>query len=505
MHGKGTGAEPLQATRRWLPIAAGVALLTACASLPGRGDTRLTSPPAGAVTTLPSAQVRAATVVRGSDGPVSAVAKAQVLRRVESEGRPALFERQLAALALRGEADLYRGNAARLLIDGPQTFAAMRQAISHARHRVLLEMYIVEDKGVAADFATLLMHKAAQGVAVALLYDSIGSMESDPAFFERLRAGGVQVCAFNPIVPTERVSPWRPWHRNHRKVLVVDSDFAFTGGINLSNVYASGSGGSSSSGGSGGIGGSRGSGKVRDSPPRQLDDEALLSGWRDTQVELQGPAVQPMAAAFRQTWQEQRCPGALPPAPPPRVAKPGSRVVKIAASDPREGLNRSYSALLAAIGAAQRSVSITMAYFAPGDAIVDALSQAAQRGVEVQLVLPGRSDVKLVMHAARSYYEGMLRAGVRIHEMHHAVMHAKTAVVDGVFSSVGSSNLDGRSIDGNHELDVVVLGDEFGAEMESLFARDVQASQEVVLRTWQARGLASRLMEWLARTVEPLL
>ncbi|MDP3226252.1 MAG: phospholipase D-like domain-containing protein, partial [Rubrivivax sp.] len=189
----------------------------------------------------------------------------------------------------------------------------------------------------------------------------------------------------------------------------------------------------------------------------------------------------------------------------PRRANPGSRVVKVAASDPREGLNRTYSALLAAIGAAQRSVSITMAYFAPGDAIVDALSQAAERGVKVQLVLPGRSDVKLVMHAARSYYDGMLRAGVRIHEMHHAVMHAKTAVVDGVFSSVGSSNLDGRSIDGNHELDVVVLGDEFGAEMESLFARDVQASQEVVLRTWQARGLASRLMEWLARTVEPLL
>lgn len=502
MHDQATRTKRLLAAWRWPGLLAGVALLTACASLPGRGDVRVASAPAGAVTALPPAQVREATVVRGRDGPVSAAQKVQVLRRVESEGRPALFERQLAVLALRGEADLYRGNAARLLVDGPQTFAAMREAISQARYRVLLEMYIVEDKGVAADFAALLMHKAADGVSVALLYDSLGSMESDPAFFERLRAGGVQVCEFNPIVPTQGASPWRPWHRNHRKVLVVDSDFAFTGGINLSNVYASGSAGS---GGSGGIGGSRGSGVARDRSPSQGDDETLLGGWRDTQVELQGPAVQAMAAAFRQTWQEQRCLGALPPAPLPRRANPGSRVVKVAASDPREGLNRTYSALLAAIGAAQRSVSITMAYFAPGDAIVDALSQAAERGVKVQLVLPGRSDVKLVMHAARSYYDGMLRAGVRIHEMHHAVMHAKTAVVDGVFSSVGSSNLDGRSIDGNHELDVVVLGDDFGAEMERLFARDVQASQEVDLHTWQARGLASRFMEWLARTVEPLL
>jgi cardiolipin synthase len=211
------------------------------------------------------------------------------------------------------------------------------------------------------------------------------------------------------------------------------------------------------------------------------------------------------AAAFQQTWQDQKCVGELPPAPQPRVTNPGNRIVKIAASDPREGLNRTYAALTAAIGAAQRSVYITMAYFAPGDAIVDALSEAAERGVDVRLVLPGRTDVTMVKHAARSYYDRMLRSGVKIHEMHHAVMHAKTAVIDGVFSSVGSSNLDGRSIDGNHELDVVVLGEEFGAEMEQLFESDLRASIQIDLPAWRQRGLLSRLYEFVGRVLEPLL
>jgi cardiolipin synthase len=434
-------------------------------------------------------------VVHGHAGAVSVQAKARDLQRAEAEGRPALFERQLGVLAARGEADLYRGNTARLLVDGPHAFAAMRAALEQARRRVLLEMYIVEDDGVAAEFAALLLRKAAEGVSVALMYDAVGSIDSDKAFFERLQQGGVQVCEFNPLLrPSQTGADWRPWQRNHRKVLVVDGDIAFTGGINLSNVYASGSGGSRGPDGSGSAGGSRGSHGSGDA-----------AGWCDTQVELRGPVVQPMAAAFRTTWQDQGCSGVLPADPEPRQPNPGTRIVKMSASDPREGLNRTYAALLAAIGAAQRSVYLTMAYFAPGDAIVDALREAAGRGVDVRLVLPGRSDAALVMHAARSYYDGMLSAGVRIHEMHHAVMHAKTAVIDGVFSSVGSSNLDGRSIDGNHELDVVVLGEDFGSEMEALFSRDLQNSRVVNLGTWRQRGLGARLMEWLGRALEPLL
>jgi cardiolipin synthase len=208
---------------------------------------------------------------------------------------------------------------------------------------------------------------------------------------------------------------------------------------------------------------------------------------------------------FRESWARQGCEGTLPAAPPARVATPGQRVVKLVAGDPEQGINPTYTALLRAIDAAKQSVQLTMAYFAPGSELIEALCDASRRGVAVSLVLPGRSDVKLVLHAARSRYTQLLEAGVQIHEMSHAVMHAKTAVIDGVFSSVGSSNLDWRSIVGNNEIDVIVLGDDFGQQMQALFARDVAASKPIQAAQWAKRGLGQRLIEGFARVVEPLL
>ncbi|KQY88887.1 phosphatidylserine/phosphatidylglycerophosphate/cardiolipin synthase family protein [Pelomonas sp. Root1444] len=434
---------------------------------------------------LPPQQTADRITMVDRDGPVPASAEARELARVRAEGSSALFERHLGVLAGKGDAQLLRGNTAKLLIDGPQTFAAMKAAVAAARHRILVEFYIVEDDGVAAEFADLLIRKAAEGVNVALMYDSVGSLGTEKAFFERLRAGGVAVCAFNPINPLERPGHWGLLQRNHRKMLAADSDVAFTGGINLSNVYAKGS---------------FGSGRGR--PPAE---DADREGWRDTQVELRGPVVGALAAVFRESWARQGCEGTLPPAPPPRVAMPGQRVVKLVAGDPEQGINPTYTALLRAIDAAQRSVQLTMAYFAPGPELIQALCDAARRGVAVSLVLPGRSDVKMVLHAARSRYAQLLEAGVQVHEMSHVVMHAKTAVIDGVFSSVGSSNLDWRSIVGNNEIDVIVLGDDFGEQMQQLFARDVTASKPILAEQWARRGLGQRLLEGFARIVEPLL
>ncbi|MGQ3052531.1 MAG: phospholipase D-like domain-containing protein [Roseateles sp.] len=426
--------------------------------------------------------------MQGRDGPVSAAVAARDLARVRAEGNGALLERHLGVLAATGETQLLRGNSARLLIDGPATFAAMKAAIASARHRVLVEFYIVEDEGVAAEVGDLLLRKAAEGVVVALMYDSVGSLGTDGAFFERLRQGGVAVCAFNPINPLARPGHWGLVERNHRKLVAVDSDVAFTGGINLSNVYAKGSFGSGS----------------RSRPPADAA-EADTQGWRDTQVELRGPVVSALSLMFRESWMKQGCEGSLPPAPPPQVASPGQRVVKLVAGDPRQGINPSYTHLLHAIGAAERSVQLTMAYFAPGSEFVQALCDAAKRGVAVSLVLPGRSDVKLVLHAARARYAQLLEAGVQIHEMTQSVMHAKTAVVDGVYSSVGSSNLDWRSIVGNHEVDVIVLGDDFGQQMQALFARDLAVSRRIEAAEWSRRGVGQRLLQGFGRLVEPLL
>lgn len=457
-------------------VAGAVALAASCTTLP---------PHTGEAQPRPQVEGGARVTVVGAQGPVATQVKQRDLERLQAEGRAASVRHHFGVLASLGEVDLYRGNSARLLVDGPQTFAAMKSAIAKARQRVLLETYIIEDEGVAAEIGELLLRKAAEGVSVALLYDSVGSLTTERAFFDRLQAGGVAVCAFNPVNPLERPGQWGLLQRDHRKMLAVDSDVAFTGGINLSNVYAEGSFGAGRRFGSG----------------RPSSD----GGWRDTQIELRGPVVSAMAVLFRESWLGQNCPGALPPGPPAAKPAPGQRVVRLVAGDPRQGVNPTYTALMAAIGAAQHSVHLTMAYFAPGPDMVQALSDAARRGVEVVLVLPGRSDVKLVMHAARSYYAHLLDAGVQIHEMQHAVMHAKTAVIDGVFSSVGSSNLDWRSIVGNNEIDVIVLGDDFGQELERLFSRDVASSTRIDPEQWRGRGVVQRLLEGFGRMVEPLL
>ena len=466
--------------QRWPPAAlaaVGAALVAlACTALPAHR----TAPPAARPT-----GASAPVTVMGNQGPEAGALQALALAKLKAEGRAALLQHHLDVLAAQGEVDLYRGNSARLLVDGPETFAAMKAAIGAARHRVLLESYIVEDRGVASEFADLLVRKASQGVSVALMYDSVGSFGTDRAFFDRLRAGGVAVCAFNPVNPLERPGSWGLLQRNHRKMLAVDNDVAFTGGINLSNVYAEWS-----------LSSAHGSRPGVPSPSE---------GWRDTQIELRGPVVTAMAVVFRESWVGQDCDGTLPPGTPATRALAGQRVVKLVAGDPRQGVNPTYTTLLAAIEAARRSVHLTMAYFAPGPDMVEALCNAARRGVEVVLVLPGRSDVALVLYAARSYYAQLLEAGVQIHEMRHSVMHAKTAVVDGVYSTVGSSNLDWRSIVGNREIDVIVLGDDFGQELEDLFSRDLDIAVPIAPAQWQERGVGQRLLETFGRLVEPLL
>lgn len=482
-------ARPLPRACSWLAAWVGVLLTTACGTLPARDP-----PPEPAEARQLARQV----TVQGPRGPVGAATQARTLAAVRAEGKADLTTLHLGVLAATGEVDLYRGNAARLLVDGPATFAAMKAAIGRARGRLLLESYIMEDAGVAAEFGELLRRKASEGVRVALMYDSIGSIGSDPAFFASLEAGGVAVCAYNPVNPLKRPGYWGINQRNHRKLLVADADVAFTGGINISKVYSSGSGGSG--GGSGGSGFGSGGGAS--------DEDVLSDGWRDTQIELRGPVVAALAQTFVEVWQSQGCRGVLGEAPAPQQATPGQRVVKVLTSEPTpdgKAANRIYTSLLAAIDAAQRSVHLTMAYFAPGDDMVQALCDAARRGVEVQLVLPGRSDFSLVLHAGRYYYDRLLRAGVRIHEMDHAVMHAKTAVIDGVFSTVGSSNMDWRSFVSNREVNVIVLGDDFGQELEALFRRDVAASRPVDAAQWRRRGMRARVMEQIGRAAERLL
>jgi cardiolipin synthase A/B len=309
-----------------------------------------------------------------------------------------------------------------------------------------------------------------------VLRDSAGTVSTPAAFFDRLTAGGVEVLEFNPLNPLVAGTEWAFNERDHRKLLIVDGRVAFMGGINISSVYSGGSFGSAAK-------------------PRGGD--AALA-WRDTDLQLEGPVVAELQKLFVAAWASQHGP-ALTGAglyPPPQAK--GRHVVRAIGSSPEEPFSLIYATLLSAIASAETSVHVTNAYFAPDPQLLAALGAAAQRGVDVVLILPSRTDSALVFHAGRRHYAGLLRAGVKIHERRGVILHSKTALIDGVWATVGSTNLDWRSFLHNHELNAVVLGAEFGGQLQAMFARDLAASDRIELAEWEARGPLLRAKEWFS-------
>ena len=451
-----------------------VAWLGGCAVLPARSEIR--PPEAGATRNDLAQQI----AVKGGDGRQAAPARRDLLAQLEAEGKAELMRNQLAVMTAEGPVELLRGNDVRVLVDGPQTFAALFAAIEKARRSVVIETYIIEDDSLAQKFADVLRRKRAAGVKITLMFDAVGSITTQQAYFDRLRDDGIEVCRFNPVHPLDRPGYWNITHRDHRKIIVVDGTVAFIGGINISRVYSSGS-----------SPGSRG----------RSDAASAEEGWRDTHMMVRGPAAPVLEKLVRDVWRDQGCKGELP-APAAAVPPVGDKVLRVIASSPDGRPSEIYRALLGAIDHSRRSVHLTMAYFAPGDEMVDALTAAARRGVDVHLILPSLSDFTPVLNAGRSYYTELLDAGVKIAELQDAVLHSKTAVIDGVWSTIGSSNMDWRSLASNNEANVVVLGEDFGAEMERMFQRDLAQSEVIDAATWAARPLAQRVKEWFARAAE---
>ena len=366
-----------------------------------------------------------------------------------------------------------------LLQDGPSTYQAMLAAILAARDHINMESYIFEDDEVGRRFADALIAKQQQGVQVNLIRDSVGTLRTPAAFFARLTASGVRVLEFNPVNPLTARKEWELNQRDHRKLLIVDGLTAFMGGINVSSVYSGGSFTQAS--------------RMRpDGTP----------AWRDTDLRLRGPVVAEFQRLFLATWAAQKG-EELPPRnyfPPPERA--GRQVVRAIGSSPEEPYSLIYETLLSAIGSAETSVYLTNAYFVPDPQLLAALQAAAARGVDVKLILPGQTDSWLVFHAGRSHYEQLLRSGVEIYERHGVILHAKTALIDGVWTTVGSTNLDWRSFLHNHELNAVVLGREFGQEIQAMFDGDLAQSDAITLDSWQHRPMGMRVREMLARMWE---
>lgn len=420
----------------------------------------------------------ASVTIEDRRGPLGPKATAEALRRLDREGEAGLLSLHLAQIEGAVSSPLVLGNQARLLVDGPATQQAMLEAIAAARESIELESYIIEATGMGERLPALLRAKRESGVRVRVLYDSVGSVATPAEYFEQLHASGVEVCEFNPVNPLRLRVERRLSinNRDHRKLLIVDGSVAFTGGINISGVYSSSS-----------------FGRKRNREPSRE------SGWRDTHVAVRGPVVNQFRELFDAAWRGQHCPQAEVAGPAFRPASAGSMAVRLIAADPLAERSELYVALLSAMSHARQRIWLTYGYFVPDEGVLQALQAAAARGVDVRLMLPGFSDFWAPFHAGRSHYSRLLDAGVRIYERRDALLHAKTAVIDGVWSSVGSTNLDWRSFVHNYEADLMVLDREFGSQMEDLFMLDQSAAHEIGPREWDERGIGQRLLEWLAR------
>ncbi|MDO8786479.1 MAG: cardiolipin synthase [Sulfuritalea sp.] len=417
-----------------------------------------------------------------ASGPVSARRSAAIVAELKRKsGDIDILDKQIALEQAVVDSPLSLGNKVTLLQDGAATYPAMFAAIRQARDHVNMESYIIEDDEIGRQFADLLLEKQLAGVQVNVIYDSVGGFNTPKAFFDRLTAAGIAVLEFNPVNPFAGKTPWLINNRDHRKVLVVDGQTAFIGGINISSVNSAGSAARRPAKAAGGV------------------------TWRDTHIQIEGPVVGEVQKLFMQTWEKQRGKPLAPRAYFPVLKPQGNEIVRAIGSTPDDPYCLIYLTLISAIGNAERQVYLTNAYFVPDPQLLKALIDAAGRGVDVRLLLPSHSDSELVFQAGHSHYSGLLDGGVKIYERRGQLLHSKTAVIDGVWSTVGSANLDWRSFLDNDEVNAVILGREFGQKMQAAFAADLGASEAIDPENWKRRPFLWRLKEWMARVWGRLL
>ncbi len=358
------------------------------------------------------------------------------------------------------------GNRVGLLHDGAEAFPAMLEDIAAARSEILLEMYWFGSDRTGRRFAEALARRAKQGVRVRIIYDAIGSIEADDDMFVELEASGCEVHQYNPIAPwRQRFRLGLVNRRDHRKMLIVDGQIGYTGGLNLADPWAPESDGGQS--------------------------------FRDTMIRIDGPATADLRAVFMDSWTKLAGEAAEPVPGVARIAGAPDETcgVTILANKylgERRAIRREY---LRRIRLARRSVYLANSYFLPDRTIRRYLLAAVRRGVDVRVLVPGKSDVPAVYFAARRLYEPLLEAGVRLYEWHATVLHAKTAVVDGSWSTIGTYNLDYRSWRFNLEVTAAVDDPGFGTAMERRFLEDLANAAPVDIRHFGFRPLAERIAE----------
>ncbi len=375
------------------------------------------------------------------------------------------FRRSLGAFGFA----MVEGNRAEILNNGDQIFSAMTAAIRDAKVTVNLESYIFKDDKAGKIIADALMEAARRGVEVRVLVDGTGSKFSGP-LLARMRQAGVKAFKYRPIRPWSLLKIAR---RTHRKILVVDGAVSFTGGFCIADQW--------------------------------LGDARNPKEWRDMMVQATGPVSAQMQAIFSEDWTFTTGEILAGEKFYPRLEPAGeilAQAIKVSHGD-----SSSLAAMLhyVTIQSARRSIHIQNAYFVPTRQVRQALIEAARRGVDVRIMVPGRHiDEPLVRMASRRHYGELLTGGVRIFEYNRTMMHQKDAVIDGIFSVIGSINFDARSLHENAEESLAFYDREFGARLEAVFAADEKYCREITYERWKRRSLEQRLAEVVSGLFEPL-
>ena len=384
---------------------------------------------------------------------------------------------QMGEPAFRSTVVAYTGNAVvpgnrvEVLLNGDQIFPAKIAAIRAARKSITYAQYVFEEGAPAADTAQALAERCRAGLPVHVLLDAVGALAMPVQYRDWMVEAGCQVAFYRPLTPWtfDRVN-----ERNHRRILVVDGVVGFTGGSGTSGKWS-------------------GNGKQD-------------GHWRDTDVRVEGPVVEQLQGAFAENWLEATGVALGGPAYFPRPLEvKGGVDAQVVRSSPAGGSVAMYTMFLLAMTAARRSIYITNPYFVPDEKMVETLIQARRRGVRVVLLLPGAIDHNLVRQASRGGFGRLLKEGIEIHEYKPAMLHAKTMVIDSMWATVGSTNLDRRSFALNEELNLVIYDAGVARRLEQVFEKDLSESGVVTYKRWASRGLMSRVLEFLAVPVRDQL
>lgn len=361
-------------------------------------------------------------------------------------------------------------NSVEAFLRAPETYESILRAIDEARHHIHLEYYIFRPDATGRMLLERLAAKARQGVEVRLLLDGIGSWMTRHRFLRPLMEAGGQVATFLPAIPWRRT-----WHlncRNHRKLVVVDARVAFTGSQNIGDEYR---------------------GLLRP-----------LGPWKDTHLRIEGPAVRQIQEVFIEDWFFAAEENLADEVYLSSQAAAGSSLVQVIPTGPDQAHPILAHVLFAALALARKSIRISTPYFVPGPGLIAALQHAALRGIDVEILIPSRTDSKIVLWAGRSYYPELARAGVRIHEFRHGMLHSKVVSIDDTWTLIGSANMDVRSFLLNFEVTALVFDAQISRQLKADFAADVARSKHIVPGNREPR-LLTAILEGAARLLSPLL